>query len=185
MPDTPPRKILRLADLSNRGATEFALDPGASERATLADALGIPGLRKFRFEGTMTPEGKSDWRLDARLGATAVQDCVVTLEPVTSRVDETVTRHYLANWSEPEEAEAEMPEDDSSEPLPATLDLYAVALEALSLALPAYPRAEGAAPVELTVTEPGIAPMTDEDARPFASLASLRDRLGGDETEGD
>ena len=85
----------------------------------------------------------------------------------------------------PEGAEVEMPEDDSIEPLPATLDLGAVMIEALSLALPTFPRAAGAELGQVLATRAGIAPMTDEDAKPFAGLGALRDKLakdGGDDT---
>ena len=70
-----------------------------------------------------------------------------------------------------------MPEDDSVEALPEVIDLGAVMIEALSLALPLYPHAEGAERIEISVTEPGRDAMSDEEARPFAGLASLRDQL--------
>ena len=73
-----------------------------------------------------------------------------------------------------------MPEDDSVEHLPATLDLRDVMIEALSLALPAYPRAAGVAPLEIAITEPGKAPLTDDDVKPFAGLSALRDKLSGE-----
>ena len=175
-----PRKTLRLSDLSTRGETAFELTPTPEERAAVAEALGIRGLRKLRFSGVLAPQGRSDWRLEADLGATVVQDCVVTLEPVATRIDEEVARLYLADWREPEGEEVEMPEDDSVEPLPASLDLVQVMLEALALALPPYPRADGVEPVEMSVTEPGKQPMTDDEARPFAGLKALRDRMEGE-----
>ena len=49
--------------------------------------------------------------------------------------------------------------------------------EALSLAIPLYPRAEDATLGEAVFTEPGKQAMTDEDAKPFAGLASLRESL--------
>ncbi len=52
--------------------------------------------------------------------------------------------------------------------------------EALTLALPLYPRADGADLGEPVFTEPGKRPLTDEDARPFAGLKDLRDRLKKD-----
>ncbi len=74
-----------------------------------------------------------------------------------------------------------MPEDDSAEPLPVTIDLGEVMAEALALELPPWPRAEGVEPVEMSVTEPGKTPMTDDDAKPFAGLKALRDKLSDDE----
>jgi uncharacterized metal-binding protein YceD (DUF177 family) len=81
----------------------------------------------------------------------------------------------------PSESEAEMPEDDTAEPLPETVDLSAVAAEALALALPAFPRAEGAGLHVQAFTEPGKAPLTDDDVKPFAGLSGLLDRLGKDD----
>lgn len=72
-----------------------------------------------------------------------------------------------------------MPEDDSVEPLPDVIDVGVVATEALALALPLYPRAEGAELGEAVFTAPGEAPLRDGDLKPFAGLAALKDRLGG------
>lgn len=174
-----PEKI-RIADLPTGKPTAFELVPDAAARAALAEALDILKISKLRFSGTLTPRGKRDWQLDAQLGATVQQSCIVTLEPVTTRIDEPVARTYLADMPEPEieaGAEIEMPQDDSIEALPATLDLGAVVAEALSLALPAYPRAPGATLEGAQVTEPGKAPLSDEDTKPFAALKSLKDKL--------
>ena len=172
-----PRSPLRISDLATRKVTEFTLTPDADERAAVADALGIIGIKKLRFEGELRPQGKADWVLNATLGATVVQPCVVTLDPVSTRIDEEIARSYVAGLPEPTAGEAEMPEDDSVEPLPVTLDLAEVMIEALALALPQYPRADGAALGEAVFAAPGTAPMKDEDAKPFAGLAGLRESL--------
>jgi uncharacterized metal-binding protein YceD (DUF177 family) len=114
--------------------------------------------------------------LRGRLGATVVQPCVVTLEPVTTRIEAPVERLYQADWVEPEAEEAESPEDDRIEALPEVLDLGALIEEALALALPLYPRAAGVELGEAIYTEPGAAPLTDEAARPFAGLKGLIDK---------
>ena len=182
MPADPWSHPVRLAELSADRETTFDLAPDPAVQTALAAALGIERLRKLRFTGALRPEGRQDWRLEARLGATAVQNCVVTLAPVTTRIDESVIRRYLAELPPPPEGgETEMPEDDSAEPLPDTVDLGTVMAEALAIALPAYPRAPGAELGEAVFAEPGIAPMTDDDARPFAGLADLRDRLARDD----
>ncbi|WP_333712292.1 YceD family protein [Yoonia sp.] len=172
-----PHHLIRLADLPNRRETTFDLQPSTTERAAVAAQLGIEGIRKLRFAGSLAPLGKRDWRLTADLGATVVQACVVTLDPVTTRLDETVTRSYLAEMPDDLTGEIEMPEDDTQDALPETLDLAAVMIEALALALPLYPRKEGAALGEAVFAQGGVVPMRDEDAKPFAGLAGLRENL--------
>lgn len=169
----------RVADLPQNAPTVFDLRPGAPEMRELAEALGLLDLRKLRLAGDIRASGRSDWRLRAHLGATVVQPCVVTLEPVTTRIDIPVTRLFTADLPEPDAPEVEMPEDDDAEPLGKLIDPATVMAEALALALPQYPRGDGVELGEAVFTEPGQAPMRDEDARPFAGLAGLRDKLGG------
>lgn len=159
---------LRVADLNARGTHRFDLRPSATARAELARKLQIVGLKKLAFRGTLAPEGRSDWRLEGLLGATAVQACVITADPVTSRIDIPVLRRFLRDMPVPAEPEAEIPEDDSLEPLGPVIDPGAVMAEALALALPDYPRAPGAS----------LQPLDASGSRdnPFAVLAPLRSK---------
>ncbi len=178
MSRTPPSPTaLRVADLPQNAQTPFSLRPDADHLRQIADDLGLTSLRKLVFKGTLTALGKTDWRLDARLGATVVQPCVVTLEPVMTRIDTDIIRLFIKDYVEPDEPEAEMPEDDRSEPLAAWIDPVAVMIEALALEVPEYPRAADAELGQVIYTKPGDAPMTDEDARPFAGLADLHQKL--------
>lgn len=175
MPTDPDARPFRAADLARRAELAFDLAPEPEALAALARRLGILGLRKLRFAGRLRPEGRRDWRLEATLGATVVQPCVLTLAPVTTRIDETVVRRYLADWDEPEPgSEIEMPQDDTTEPLGGSIDPTLVMEEALALALPLYPRAEGAEFGEAVFGAPGVAPLTDDAVRPFAALARLK-----------
>jgi uncharacterized metal-binding protein YceD (DUF177 family) len=184
MADTPERIVL--ARLPRGADFSFDIAPDATERAALAASFGLLALRKLRFAGRLVAEGKRDWVLHATLGATVVQPCVVTAEPVTTRIDDPVKRRFLADMPEPDGDEAEIPDDDTLEPLPQTLELAAVMAEALALALPLYPRAAGAALPEARFAPPGVAPLDDEAAKPLAGLAALRDKLAGqDEPEKD
>ncbi len=169
----------RVAELPQNAPTEFDLRPDADTLRRLAGELGLSGLRKLRFAGRIAAHGARDWRLEAHLGATVIQPCVVTLDPVTTRIETDVTRLFLADMPRSDAPEAEIPEDDTIEPLGTVIDPAAVMAEALALALPLYPRKAGAELGEAVFAEPGKTPMRDEDTRPFAALASLRDRLGG------
>lgn len=113
---------LRPADLPQRKPTHVRLVPDAGQLEELADRLGVDALRKVRLEGEVRPGPGRDWTLDAALGATIVQPCRVTTDPVTTRIDEPVQRRYSPDYQTPTGDEAEMPEDDSLEPLPAIID---------------------------------------------------------------
>ena len=169
---------LRLAALGRSGPHVIDWQPEADARARLADAVGARGLRKVRLSGELIPKGRADWRLSAFLGATAVQECAVTLEPVTTRIDVEIERTYAADLAPDPAGETEMPaEADATEPLPDTLDLSEIVAEALLLELPDFPRAEGAELAGGRAAPPGADPLTDEREKPFADLAALRARM--------
>jgi len=172
---------LRVADLPQNAPTPFDLRPDAQALEALKHELGLLGLRKLSFVGALRAQGKRDWQLDAKLGATVIQPCVVTLEPVTTRIDIPVTRVFIADWSDPDEPEFEIPEGDETEALGAEIDPALIMVEALSLALPQYPRKDGAELDQADFTEPGKQALTDDDVKPFAGLAGLRDALKKDE----
>lgn len=180
MTDTPAsairRRPVRLSDPRRRPHL-IDIAPDEAERAAIAAEIGIDALPAFTVAGALEPLGSQDWTLTADLVARVVQPCVVTMEPVETALRERVTRRYIAALGdEPAPVgEVEMP-DDEAEPLPATLDLTAVAIEALALALPDWPRAPGAM-LDVTVEEEA----GDERPHPFAGL---RDALAGRGTGG-
>lgn len=174
---------LRVAALPNRKPTRFDLRPDAAVRAAMAAELGINAISAFRFRGELRAAGRTDFTLEAEMEATVDQPCSVTLAPVVTVLTDAVKRHYDADFTYPDGEEAEMPEDDTTEPLPEVIDLGAVAMEALALALPLYPRAPGVELGEAVFTAPGATPLRNEDLRPFAGLAALKDRLGGSDKD--
>jgi uncharacterized metal-binding protein YceD (DUF177 family) len=172
----PFSHVLRPAALAARKPTRFDIAAAPEACAEIADWAGIEALEALRLQGTLTPLGRSDWRLEAAFTARVVQACVLTLAPVTTDLHETVTRRYLAQMPEPEAEEIEIPGDTDAEPLPDRFDLGALALEVLELALPLYPHAEGATLARTEAVPPGAAPIREDQTRPFANLRSL---LGG------
>lgn len=176
----PAGLVWTVADLPRRRNTRFDIVPDTASCAGIAAELGLDGLRKLRFRGALLPLGARDWRLDAQLGATVIQPCGVTLAPVTTRIEETIQRRFLSDPMDENTtpgAEIEMTADETDEPLGRLIDLHAVLLEALALALPAFPRADGVDLGAAVFSEPGLAAMTDDDARPFAGLADLKAKL--------
>jgi hypothetical protein len=62
------------------------------------------------------------------------------------------------------------------------IDPGLLAVESLALALDPYPRASGVPRAEYQAAPPGVAPLADDDLKPFAKLAVLKEKLG--EAEG-
>ena len=180
----PSARALRVSDLPQNASTAFEIVPDRSELDAMAHALGLDGLRKVRFAGAVTAQGKADWTLRAKLGATVVQPCGVTLAPVTTRIDVDVSRLFLRDHEEPDAPEVEMPEDETVEALGAWIDPEAVMIEALSLEIPPFPRADAAELGAVVLTEPGGQALRDADLKPFAGLAALRAQLDEDENKG-
>ncbi|MEM9045000.1 MAG: DUF177 domain-containing protein, partial [Pseudomonadota bacterium] len=138
---------MELASLSREAETDFQVSLSDEDCKTAASFMRIRAITEARFEGAIAPWGKSGWQLDGSLSAITVQDCVVTLAPVTQYIEEDVSRRFLP------EAELEAQDDilvdadqteDGPEPIGPQIDLAAVMLESLALALDPYPRAEGA-----------------------------------------
>lgn len=173
--------------LSANQSYSFSLKLSDDERAQMAEMLDLRALKKPSLIGTLKPHGTDDWLLEARLGATVQQACVITLAPVTARIEDRVERLFvrmMPDFSDLEEdAEVEMPDDDRAEPLENVINLIDVFREALALALPPYPRAEGASLEAAVFTEDGRTPLTDQDTKPFAGLAALKAKLEDPERE--
>ena len=182
MSKTPPSKAaIRVADLPQNAVTTFEIIPDTSAMTAIAQQLQLSGLRKLRLTGTLRAFGAADWELTGKLGATVTQPCGITLAPVTTRIDQPVRRLFVRDWQDPDDPDIEMPEDDEVEQLDHWIDPEAVMIEALSLAVPDYPRAEGVALGEMVLSEPGVAPLTDEAVKPFAGLAGLKAKMEGGE----
>ena len=168
-----PSMPSRVAKLGSRKATHFRFAPEARDRDLIATSLGLQDLPRLELVGEIIPVGRHDYKLTAQLSARVVQSCVISLMPVPSNLAEAITRSYIRDYQTPEGDEMELPADDDSEPLPDVIDIAAIAIEALTLALPLYPRAKGA---ELKTTEyapPGAEPIRESDLKPFAGLAGL------------
>lgn len=166
---------LRVSRLSAKVPTTFDLTPDAATRAAVAKELGIIAVDALTFRGTLTPVGRQDFTLQADLVARVVQPCVVTLQPVTTSLREPVLRRFSHDYVEPTGDEVEL-QDDTIEPLPEVIDVGAVAVEALALFLPEYPRAKDAV-FQGADLDKGDQPDADERPKPFAGLADLAAKL--------
>lgn len=167
-------RVIELARLRDVESFAFDIAPTAEEGARIARLMGAQAVRKLRLAGSLARLA-GGWQLDATLGATVIQTCVVTLDPVTTRIDQAVRRRFLPAGAEAAREVILSPEDEDDEidPLGDRIDLGLVAIEALALALPPYPRKPGASLADI-----GVGAAT-EAVKPFAALAALRDKLDG------
>lgn len=146
------------------------------ERARVAEALDILSCNRLVFEYTLKPIPDHRYRLKGSLSADVTQACVVTLESVSSTIDEDVVlefwpAHLLSEL--PESGERDILGDADPEPLGqlGRIDSGRVAFEVLSAALDPYPRAEGA---EFEDIRPVGERAAIERDHPFAALAKFK-----------
>lgn len=162
----PSKTRLRVAHLNPRQANGFALAPDATRRQALAQELGIEALPRLDFSGNVRAIDGDAWAVEGQLSAHAVQPCVITLVPVGTDLGEKVRRVFSPHIALPESDEQEMPNDEV-EPLGQFIDLEAIMVEELALALPQYPRAGNAA-LDTPTDE-----RSEDTRKPFSGLGDL------------
>ena len=179
LPEAPLQHLLEVATLSRAIETSFDLSPNRAMLDRIAVFLGLEALTTLRFKGHIQPRKKENWRIEARLTATLEQACVITLVPVPEKIDEQIVRDLLPSHQarENDAAEIELTAEDGPDYFADHIDIAAIALEQLALALEPYPRAPGAELKSDVFSAPGVAPLTDADLKPFAKLADLKERL--------
>jgi hypothetical protein len=168
--ETPWSVPLRRDDVPEQGL-HLDLVADAATRAAIAAVAGVRALPHLAASFDVAPQG-AGLRVAGEVRATVEQTCVVTLEPLTSEVNEPIDLVFVAGAAAvAPEAEAAETIDPAAVDDPETLvdgvaDLGVVATEFLLLAIDPYPRKPGA------VFE---APKTgDAGTHPFAALAALK-----------
>jgi uncharacterized metal-binding protein YceD (DUF177 family) len=138
-------------------------------REAIAKAAGLAALPRLEAGFDLTRHGADGLRVVGRVSATVVQNCVVTLEPIESEIDEAVDLVFLPDVAPATDA-VDLEALEADEPPEAirdgVIDLGAVATEFLLLGLDPYPRKPGA------VFE--APPASDPTSHPFAALAALK-----------
>ncbi len=176
MPEKPEfSHPVPVASLEAGDAVSDAAD--AATLVALARRFDVPAVRALSFTARAAPWGPGGWRVSGVVDAAFTQTCVVTLEPVDTALTESFER-FFAPPARMAEAEALFHADaeEAPEPLAEAIDFGEIAAETAALALDPYPRKAGVDFGGALTAPPGVAPMTDEDARPFAGLAALRGR---------
>lgn len=165
----PLTSIYDLSDLTEAGE-EIVVVANAGQRVRLAEWAGVDAVNQFEATIDLQKESATCFRYKARLLAEVVQSCVVTLEPVLSKIERPFGRKLNLvrrpiRHSKSEEVSGEA--GDGPEEIESTeFDLAAPLLEEFVLAIDPYPRATG------VVFE---SPLSEEQAvSPFAVLKGMR-----------
>lgn len=160
-----------LRDIGPQGASG-SHDATPAECDELARVTDIQSCDSLRIEYKIQPLRSGIYRLTGHIKANVVQSCVVTLEPVASRIDEALNVELRPTDMMPEGEqdveEMSILESPDFEPIEDDeIDLGLLVLEHFSTAINPYPRAEG---VELEVVEAAA----DKPINPFAVLGKLK-----------
>ncbi len=188
----PQPEFSRLVPVDRLGEAEIPeeipeeISAGPGERAALARRFGLLSLDRlsatFRLEsaGRLERAGARNLvRIAGRLAAEVTQTCVVTLEPVSARLEEDFTLLYdleaAAAQGEAEGAREVVVEPEAEElpePVgPHGIDLGEALAQQLAIALDPYPRVPGVALPEEPRAGAGGARAAEG---PFAALESLK-----------
>jgi uncharacterized metal-binding protein YceD (DUF177 family) len=157
-----------------QAGVEDRLEASPAECAALAERFGIEALKHFSACFTRKPYPGGGLLISGRLKAEPVQLCIVSLEPVTERLDKPFTLVVLP----PDGTLSEDPDGPDEIQADATghFDLGEALAEELSLSLNPYPRQAGA---HLPLPPEEAAEAAEAPPRnPFAKLAALRGTKG-------
>jgi len=151
------------------------LEPDEATRQAIAKVADVATLPRLKAIFDLTRLGAEGLRVEGRVLATVVQNCVVTLESIESRIDEAVDLVFRPEAGELPGASAEDVDALDTEVPPETLvdgmvDLGTLATEFLILGIDPYPRKPDA-----VFDAP---PAGDPASHPFAALAALKKDQG-------
>jgi uncharacterized metal-binding protein YceD (DUF177 family) len=119
-----------------------------AERASLAEALEVTGCEEARAEYSIKALGGGRYRMAGKVSARLLQACVVSLEPIETRLSETFDVQFapperVSRAGQVEEEEVlGLPEIEPIEH--GKIDAGRVVFETLAAAVDPYPRKEGA-----------------------------------------
>ena len=141
-----------VARLPNKGMPVI-IDADEAQRARLAADHGLLSVESWRAELLVEPWKRNGVKVSGQVEAGITQQCVVTLEPIKTRISEEVSGLYFPEDSKlarlgfhsSGEVHLDAEGPDSPETFSGeTIDVGALAEEFFGLAIDPYPRSEGA-----------------------------------------
>lgn len=177
------------------GRHALSISPDEEARKRLAQRLGLVSLDDLKADIVITRRpGEIAYHVEGHMTAGVTQSCIVTLEPVSSRIED----DFDAWFADPEGAVSiarlrrerqsksgygEMPilsEQEDPEPIiNGKIDLGELVTQYLSLSINPYPHAEG---VTFEVRDEGGQRAVPEVIRnPFAALKDWKSKIAGED----
>jgi uncharacterized metal-binding protein YceD (DUF177 family) len=169
--------VVRIDKLPASGRS-IGVEANEAERAAIAEAMQILSVERFSATLSVTPL-RGGLRAQGHLDAKVTQASVVSFEPVAETISEDIDRVFLPapNDSRAPAPGAEVFIDLENDDFPdhidgPEVDLSALLLETLALALDPYPRLPSESLDSLGIS------VDDVESGPFAGLARLKDGNG-------
>lgn len=171
-----PSELPRFAEamaVLRQGKITVDIEADSAERRAISQRLGLHDLRSLRARIELVPWQERGIEAHGEVDADFVQSCVVTLEPIESRLTLPIAARYQPlerNQPQNQELTIDIDDEDPPECLPfnGRIDLGELIIQHLAVALDPYPKKPGVAFGEAGANE---IPQTN---RPFAKLANLK-----------
>lgn len=172
-PDTPIFDAVVRIDKLPAGGRSIKVDADPATCVAIAARMNVTSVEHFKAELTVAPL-RGGLRALGKISARIVQPSVVSFEPVSQDIAETVDRVFLPAGPEEQHAPGsevfvDLEDDDFPDHIDgAEVDLSELLLETLALAIDAYPRQQGESLESLGVST------GDGESGPFAALSRLK-----------
>ena len=167
--------FVTLPVLSQSQTYKFGHTCSEHELTELHECLKVEKLLNFSFKGRLIQPKKRTYELSASFKATVIQSCVISGKPIKTIIDEKIERFYSEEQVENKNAENVSLDINSKdvELIHKGLNIGAMAIEALSLAIPDYPRKKNVRFEGVTITTTGLQPIEKNVDNPFVVLKNL------------
>jgi uncharacterized metal-binding protein YceD (DUF177 family) len=158
-----------------RSGLERKRDATPEERERIARALDLQGCARLSAAYTVKPLDLGRYVLRGKLSALVEQTCVVSLEPITTSIEETFESTFLPPHEIPEPPGGAVDIDDDMDPEPIVegrIEVGRVVFECLAEAIDPFPRKAGATLEWQPDTAATDRPETANN--PFSVLAKIK-----------
>jgi uncharacterized metal-binding protein YceD (DUF177 family) len=164
-----------VAEISETGR-RIDMVADANIREAVARVAGVLAVTRLEAQFDLTRQGQDGVHVVGSVSATVEQQCVLTLEPMESELEEAINLVFVPHSELPSQdgsTKERAPQGEPPEVLrDGVVDLGAIAMEFLILGIDPYPRRPGAV-FEVPQAKENVA------AHPFAALAALKKNKSG------